>query len=52
MCVRLCQSRPRLRVESSPVQVRITNFGPEVQTTLAKVAFLLEIIDFEIQGQN
>ena len=49
--VYMCQSWPCLRHNSSPVQVRITQFGPEVQNTLVKIPILLGVIDLDHPGQ-
>ena len=36
---------------SSPVQARITKFGPEKQNTLVKIPIVLGAIDLDLQGQ-
>ena len=36
---------------SSPIQVRITKFGPEVQNSLVKVLLFWVAIDLDLQGQ-
>ena len=35
----------------TPVQARITKFGPEVQNTLVKILIVWGFIDFDLQGQ-
>ena len=36
---------------SSPIQARITKFGPEVQNTLVEIPIVLEAIELDIQDQ-
>ena len=49
----LCVSRSQvcLRDNLWPVQVRITKFGPKVQSTLVKVPIVLGVIDLDLEGQ-
>ena len=41
VCLSVCQSRVCPRDNSSPVQPRITKFGPEVRKTLVKIPIVL-----------
>ena len=36
---------------SSPIQARITKFGPDVQNTLVKIPIVWVAIDLNLQGQ-
>ena len=40
-----------LHDNSSPIQARLTKFGPKMQNTLVKVIIVLGTIDLELQGQ-
>ena len=44
-------SRVCLHNNSSPVEARITYFGPEMQNTLVKIHIHLWLIDFDFRGQ-
>ena len=46
-----CQPRASPRDNLSPVQARITEFGPEVQNTLVKIPIVFRVCCFDLQVQ-
>ena len=53
VCVHVCVStfQTCLHDYSSPIQARITKFGPEVQNTLVKIPIILGMLDLNLQGE-
>ena len=50
-CLSVCESQSCPHDNSSPVQARITKFGPEVLNTLVEIPMVLGVIDLDLQGQ-
>ena len=50
MCMSMCQPWTCLCHNSSPVQARVTKFGPEVQNTLVKIPIIIRPASTKLKG--